>query len=78
MIRLAIRGKKKTISVNCGISALILLLYWIVTCLNNIHISIFLGKRDDIIGKITIPDYRIVFFIEKAEIMDVPTTSLLK
>lgn len=43
-----------------------------------IHISIFLGKLDDIIGKIIITDYGILLFRGKAEMMDVPTISLLK
>lgn len=52
--------------------------FWILTCLSNINILIFLGKLDDIIGKITITDYEILLFRGKAEMMDVPTTSLLK
>lgn len=52
--------------------------FWILTCLSNIRILMFLGKLDDTIGKTVITDYEILLFREKAEMMDVPSTSLLK
>lgn len=52
--------------------------FWILTCLSNIHILMFLGKLDDTIRKTVITDYEILLFREKAEMMDAPATSLLK